>query len=210
MCWLPGPPAAKGELLHDAELTQAIALVALGRNADAVPPLENYLHARPLGEAWIVAARNSPCATPARAISPSAAVAHGAVGPDAESPVIEPATLALAELCYESKHFAEAAELYSTLLTSAEPDESHAAALAGLAWCEWQQGKLADAEATFARLLESCPSDARWPPPRPSPAHRSWSNRSAGPTGAGGLGTRHRKVPRRVSNSASHARRAAS
>ena len=154
------PVLAGGEerLKAAARLTQASLLMALKRFPDAVEPLEQFLATQSTGERAVKAkAQLAVCLARSGRIE-NAKKLHGALLEEqATDAVFAPAVEQLAEAAYAAGDFVWSAELFAWLVDQSNRAEFAPQGLSGLGWSQFKRGQLAEAAATFERLLHKNP-----------------------------------------------------
>lgn len=165
--------SAEGLLRSDAQLTQGSLLLAMGRYADAAGPLETYLAGLPSaghenvppngkandeevkarGELAICYARSG------RLDGAKKIYADLLKGHPGHS-LLWPTTEQLAEAAYEAGDSEWSTQLFGWLMTESGSKEYELKGLAGLGWSQFKGGRLAEAAATFEKLLQSDPPAA--------------------------------------------------
>lgn len=156
----PALALPSGTLKVDAQRAQATALVALGKYAEAVAPLQAYLEAHQEGDeaAWgraelaIALAR---CKQPEKARQAYAEL----LSRHAESKLIAPTTIALAEAALAAGDSSWSAELFASLARDGNTPEHVARGLSGLAWTQFKAGDASQAATTFEQLLKRFPEN---------------------------------------------------
>lgn len=155
--------AATGKLKADAQLRQGALLVALGRYGDAVAPLQAFLATNPTGEA-AVQGRGELAICLARSGKLDQAKAQFAelLRTHGDHALLPAVIEQLAEAAYDAEDSAWAQDLFRRLSSAGrgEDDTQKPGALLGLAWSQFQAGRLAEAAATFGQVLEKDPPKA--------------------------------------------------
>lgn len=162
----PQPPAAEQdqpddelrELQIDALRAKAMALMGLGRFADATGTLKKLLAAQPDRDtvAW-AKAELAVCLARGGQLDRAKAV-FAELAKQAQDADILPATmLALAEAAVAENDFAWSAELFGKLAGRSSPYTARG--LSGLGWSKYKLQQLPEAAATFERLLKDFGGD---------------------------------------------------
>lgn len=149
-----------GDLKLDGQRAQATALVALGKDAEAVAPLRAYVAAHAQGDeaAWgraelaIALAR---CQQWEQAKQTYAELLSQHAG----HKLIPPTAAALAEAALAAEDKTWSAELFASLARDENPPEYIARGLSGVAWSEYKAGEAAQAAGTFEQLLKRFPEN---------------------------------------------------
>lgn len=158
---LPVVDNAAGPLKVQAQLTQGSLLLNLKRYADAIAPLEAFLAGKPTGDAEATAlARLTICTATTRQFDKAKRAYAELVAKYPKDSIIAPTTERLADLAYDAGDVAWAADLSARLATASASTEYAIKGKLGLAWSQFQSGKLAEAAATFDELLRKDPPEA--------------------------------------------------
>jgi len=154
---LPVIDAAEGQLKADAQLTRGTILLAMQRYADAVEPLETFLKSNPAGDA-LVKARGELAICYARSGRVAEAKAQFArlVADHPHHELLGPIIEQLAEAAYAANDTEWSAALFARLQAGTTRQEQWKG-LSGLGWSQYRAGELAQAAATFQKLLDKDP-----------------------------------------------------
>ena len=151
--------AGDKDLRADVQLARATALVALGREDDAIAPLRDYLRLKPSGSQAAIARGELAVSYAKLKRFDDARQAYADLrAQHAGSPEAAAATLRLAEVLYKAEQYPWCAELYASLAKEESPDLA-AKGLSGLGWSQFKQGQLRPAAETFDTLLTRFPND---------------------------------------------------
>jgi TolA-binding protein len=149
----------------DAQFLVGQAHFQAGRFAEAIPALEKYLAGKPRGDvadhalAYLAASRLE-LGQP----DPALAALEQLASRFPKSKTLLPTELRLADAALNAKQFERAADLFRRAAEAAADDPKlKARALSGLAWSLLEDGKPAEAAATFAARLEAGGDDALAP-----------------------------------------------
>ncbi|MBN2577458.1 MAG: tetratricopeptide repeat protein [Pirellulales bacterium] len=164
--------SASGALKADAQLLQGSLLVALKKYAAAVPPLEAYLSRQPTGDPAVQALGElAICCARTGRLDRAKKLYAELREKYPQHRLLPPAVEQLAEAAYDARDTAWSAELSAWLADWAKNHPEQAAApggppadyeirgLTGLGWSQFKSGRLAEAEGTFARVLEKNPPE---------------------------------------------------
>lgn len=155
---LPVLDAADGRLKTDAQLTQGSLLLATGRYADAVRPLNAFLASKPAGDEAVRAwGELAICYARTGRLDKAKNIYAALLKNHPRHELILPTTEQLAEAAYEAKDTQWSAELFSRLGADAGSAESRWKGLSGLGWSRLKAGRLAEAAETFDELLKKNP-----------------------------------------------------
>lgn len=157
---LPVVDAAQGPLKGSAQLVQGSLLLALKRYAEAVPPLEAALAAKPSGEELLRARAELSIALvrTGKVDRAKQVFAELAAGPP-RNELMWAALEQLAEAAYAAGDTQWAVELFGRL-TKDSSAERQRKGLAGAAWSHYKAGRMAEAAQGFATLLGKNPEPA--------------------------------------------------
>lgn len=167
---LPVVDSAEGPLKSDAQLMRGSLLVAMERYGDAVGPLEAYLAGLPsVGQADAAAnGRTGDEEVKGRGQLAVCYVRSGQLDKAKKAhaqlleghprhKLIPPAIEQLAEAAYDAGDTEWSAELFRWLMTESGSQEYALKGMAGLGWSQLSGGRLAEAAATFEKLLQQDP-----------------------------------------------------
>ena len=158
---LPVLDVADGQLKADAQLTQGSLLLSLKKYAEAIGPLESFLAGQPSGDAAVKAAGElAICYARAGQLNKAKKLYADLIEKNPKHPLVAPTTEHLAEAAYDANDAAWSAELSSRLAAAHESAEYELKGKMGLGWSQFKAGKLAEAAATFADVLDKKPADA--------------------------------------------------
>jgi len=168
----PLAESADGRLKTDAQLLQGALLVALGRYAEAVAPLENFAAANPKGDSAMKALGGLAVALARTGRMDRAKQLYGRLTNEfAEHPLLPAVIEQLAEAAYAARDTEFSAQLFARLrdagrkvpenVAAAPPligtDAARARVLSGLAWSQFKAGRYAEAEQAFDQILRLNP-----------------------------------------------------
>jgi TolA-binding protein len=157
---LPVVDAAQGSLKTSAQLTQGSLLLALKRPAEAVPPLDAVLAAKPSDDELLRAkAELSIALARTGKIDRAKQVFAQLAGQPPQGELIVATLEQLSEAAYAAGDTTWSAELFGRLAQNAAP-ERQCKGLAGVAWSLYKAGKLAAAAEAFDKLLSKNPEPA--------------------------------------------------
>lgn len=168
----PLADSADGRLKADAQLLQGALLVALGRYAEAVAPLEGYLATDPKGDAALKALGGLAVALARTGRMDRAKQLYGRLTNEfAEHPLLPALIEQLAEAAYAARDTEFSSQLFARLRdagrkvpesgAAAPPlvgaEEARSRVLSGLAWSQFKAGRYAEAEQAFDQILRLDP-----------------------------------------------------
>jgi cellulose synthase operon protein C len=171
----PAIDASTGKLKTDSQLLQGSLLMALKKYAEAIAPLEAYLSQKPDGDPAVQALGELAICYARTGKLDQAKKLYGQLRQQyPQHRLLAPATEQLAEAAYDARDTAWSAELSAWLAdwskqrpgpTNTAPQGGSTGAdyeikgLVGLGWSQFKDGKLAEAEKTFGRVLEKNPPE---------------------------------------------------
>jgi len=156
---LPVLDSAEGRLKSDAQLTQGSLLLAVARYGEAAGSLEAFLEGNPTGDAEVKGRGElAVCYARSGQLDRAKKVYAELVEKHARHSLVLPTTEQLAEAAYEAGDSQWATELFRRMTTESGSKEHELKGLAGLAWSQLKEGRLAEAAATFEKLLEHDPA----------------------------------------------------
>lgn len=152
----------KGEWSQQWQLTRGENLVASGKYAAAIEPLEKYLRAQPNGGDAAQALANLVVAdAKTKDISTAKVLYLRFIQEQPAADLKLPVVQNLADTAYTAGDKPWAAELYAVLAEKGNPTEYVKQGLAGLARCQVQSDRLTDADTTLDRLVKEYPDDSQ-------------------------------------------------
>ncbi len=158
---LPVLDSAEGRLKSDAQLTHGSLLVAVERYGDAVGPLEAFLAGSPTGDQEVKGRGElAICYARSGRLDKAKKAYAELLEERPRHKLVLPTTEQLAEAAYEAGDSQWSTQLFRWLMAESGSKEYELKGLAGLGWSQLKGGRLAEAAATFEKLLQKSPPAA--------------------------------------------------
>jgi TolA-binding protein len=155
---LPVLDSAEGRLKSDAQLTQGSLLMAVARYGEATGPLEAFLASNPTGEEEVKGRGElAICYARSGQLDKAKKAYAELLEKHPRHSLVLPTAEQLAEAAYEAGDSPWAMQLFGWLTTESGSKEHELKGMAGLAWSQLKGGRLAEAAATFEKLLQEDP-----------------------------------------------------
>lgn len=150
--------SANGQLLADAQLTQAAQLVSLKQFQEAIGPLEAYLATKPEGDTEVKARGLLAVSLARTGQLPRAKEAFKTlIDKYPQHELMLPITEQLADAAYQAGDTGWSRLLYEWVGRDSASQGADLRGLSGLGWSQFKEGKLLEAAATFEQLLQKNP-----------------------------------------------------